>query len=235
MRNKRWLVIPFILLFTLGCGLISQAQDIKNAASTDLPALQTAASTDLPALQTAASTALPALLTGVPTAQGFIETVAAQLPTSACTGTPTAGGLGISMDTARTVLQMSQQFAFADGTADGQPAVVATLTTTGASTFPAIAQGFSAQFIGNVCNLSKVSVTIPRTDQQDTADQGVSVLNFVLGSTLPPDVTLSFLTWLTQNYPNVAVSGTQQTTIKNMQFTLQRNQTSMVLNIVPTP
>jgi len=211
MHKKRWLVIPFLMLFIMGCGLISGVQGLQNAATT----------------------ALPALLTSAPTAQGLIETAAAQLPTSACTGTPSAGGLGISLDTARTVLQMSQQFAFADGTANGQPAVIATLTTAGASTFPAIAQGFSAQFIGDVCNLSRVLVTIPRTDQQDTSDQGVSVLNIVLAGTLPVDVQLSFLTWVSQNYPAIPVSGQQQTTIKTFQFTLQRNQTSMVLDIVP--
>jgi hypothetical protein len=109
------------------------------------------------------------------------------------------------------------------------------LTTDGASTFPAIAQGFTAQFIGDPCNLSRITITIPRTDQQNTADQGVGILNIVLAGTLPPDVQLSFLTWVAQNYPNVPVSGQQQTTIKTFQFTLQRNPTSMVLDIVPTP
>ena len=233
MRKNRWLVIPFLMLFVMGCGLISGVQGLQNAVTTQLPALQTAASTDLPAMETAASTVLPALLTSVPTAQGLVETAAAQLPTSACPGTPTAGGLGISMDTARTVLQMTQQFAFADGTANGQPAVIVTLTTDGASTFPAIAQGFSAQFIGDPCNLNQISVSIPRTDQQNTADQGVIAINSVLAGTLPTDVQLTFLSWVTQNYPTVPVSGQQQTTIKNMQFTLQRNQTSMVLDILP--
>ena len=233
MHKKRWLVIPFLMLFIMGCGLISGVQGLQNAATTALPALQTAASTDLPAMETAAASEIPALLTSAPTEQGLIETAAAQLPTSACTGTPTAGGLGVSMDTARTVLQMSQQFTFADVTANGQPAVIASLTSAGASTFPAIAQGFSAQFIGNVCNLSQVLVTIPRTDQQDSSDQGVSVLNIVLTGTLPVDVQLAFLTWVAQNYPTVPVSGQQQTTIKTFQFTLQRNQTSMVLDIVP--
>ena len=138
------------------------------------------------------------------------------------------------MDNARSVLQMTQQFAFADGTANGQPAVIVTLTTSGASTFPAIAQGFSAQFIGDPCDLSQISVTIPRTDQQNTADQGVSVLNIVLAGTLPPDVQLTFLTWLTQNYSTLAVAGKVETTIKTMKFTLQRNQTSMLLDIVPS-
>jgi hypothetical protein len=222
MRKSRLLVIPFLLVFAMGCGLISGVQGLQNAATTALPAIQTAA-----------STALPALLTSVPTAQGLIETAAAQLPTSACNGTPTAGGLGVSMDTARSILQITQQFAFADGTANGQPAVTVTLTTAGASTFPAIAQGFSAQFIGDVCNLSQITVTIPRSDQQDTVDQGVNVLNIVLTGTLPPDVQLAFITWVAQNYSTVAVSAQQQTTIKTMQFTLQRNQTSMVLDILP--
>ena len=245
MHKNRWLVIPFLMIFVMGCGLLSGVQNIQNAATTALPALQTAASTDmpaaetaaatdLPALETAAATDLPALLTGVPTAQGMLETLAAQQQASGtCSGTPTAGGLGISMDTAKTVLQMSQQFSFADGTANGQPAAIVTLTTTGASSFPAIAQGFSAQFIGDPCNLSQISITIPRTDQQDTADQGLGVLNFVLAGTLPPDVQLPFLTWVAQSYPAVPVSGQQQTTIKTFQFTLQRNQTSMVLNILP--
>jgi hypothetical protein len=224
MNKKRWLVIPFILLFTLGCGLISQAQDIKNAASTAMPAI----STELTAL----ATQMPALLTSAPTAQGMIETLAASNP---CTGTTTPGGLGISMDTARTVLQMSKQFAFTDGTVKDQPAVIVALTPDGASSFPAIAQGFSAQFIGNACNLSRVTFTIPRTDQQDTVDQGISIINIVLTGTLPLDVTFAFAPWLNQNYSSVPVSGQQQTTIKTFQFTLQRDQTSMVLDIVPAP
>ena len=246
MRKKRWLVIPFLMLFAMGCGLISDVQGLQNvattalpavetAASTALPAVETAASTDLPAIETAAATEVPALLTAVPTDQGAIETLAAgQTGSNNCPSTPTPGGLGISINTAKAVLQITQQFQFADSSVGGQPAAVVTLTTSGASSFPAIAQGFIAQFIGDPCNLSRISITIPRTDQQDTADQGVSVLNLVLTGTLPIDVQLAFLTWVTQNYPTVPVSGQQQTTVKTFQFTLQRNQTSMVLDIVPT-
>ena len=243
MHNKRWLFILGVMTFLMACscGLLPSVQGLQNAATTDLPALQTAASTDLPALETAAatdlpametaaSTALPALLTSVPTAQDMINTLAAS---NTCAGTPTAGGLGISVNTAKTFLQMTQQFAFADGTANGQPVATATLTPSGASSFPAIAQGFSAQFIGNACNLSQIYITIPRTDQSDTADQGVSVLNIILTGTLPVDIQLSFLTWVSQNYPSVPVSGQEKTTIKTFQFTLQRSQTNMVLDIVP--
>ena len=235
MREKRWLFIPFLMIFAMGCGLISGVQGLQNAATTALPAVETAASTALPAVETAASTEVPALLTSVPTDQGAIETLAAgQTGSSNCPSTPTAGGLGISIDTAKTVLQITQQFAFADGSVGGQPAAIVTLTPSGASSFPAIAQGFTAQFIGDPCNLSRISISIPRTDQQATADQGTTVLNLVLTGTLPIDVQLAFLTWVSQNYPAVRVSGQQQTTIKTFQFNLQRNRTSMVLDIVPT-
>jgi hypothetical protein len=211
MRKIRWLVFPVFLIFLLGCGLLSGVQDIQKTVSTQLPEI----------------------LTSAPTAQGMIETIAAQQSTNKCTGTPTTGGLGVSVETAKTVLQMTQEFAFTDGTANGKPAVIATLTTSGATTFSAISQGFSAQFIGDVCNLSEVTVTIPRTDQQDTIDQGTEVLNIVLAGTLPPDVQLAFLTWVTENYSSMTVSGSADTTIKNMKFSLQRNQTSMLLDIVP--
>jgi hypothetical protein len=245
MRKKRWLFIPFLMIFAMGCGLISGVQGLQNAAttalpavetsaSTDLPALETAASTDLPAIETAASTEVPALLTALPTGQGMLETLAAgQTGSSNCPSTPTAGGLGVSMNTAKSVFQIAQQFTIANGSVGGQPAAIVTLTPSGASSFPAIAQGFTAQFIGDPCNLSRISITIPRTDQQDTADQGVSILNLVIIGTLPIDVQLAFFTWLTQNYPTVPVSGQQQTTIKTFQFNLQRNQTSMVLDILP--
>ena len=82
---------PILMVFVMGCGLISGVQGLQNAATTALPALQTAASTDLPAMETAASTEIPALLTSVPTAQGAIETAAAQPSTSTCAGTPTPG------------------------------------------------------------------------------------------------------------------------------------------------
>jgi hypothetical protein len=235
MRKKRWLFLfgTMIFIVACSCGLLPSVQGLQNAATTALPALQTAVSTDLPALQTAAASAMPALLTSVPTAQDMLETLAAS--SNPCTGTPTAGGLGISLNTTRTVLQMTQQFAIADGSANGQPAAIVTLTQAGASSFPAIAQGFNAQFIGSDCNLSRISISIPRTDQQDTADQGVSVVNIILAGTLPADIQFPFLTWVATNYPSVPVAGQQKTIIKTYQFTLQRDQTKMLLDIVPAP
>lgn len=211
MRKIRWLVFPLFLIFLLGCGLLSGIQDIQKTVSTQLPGI----------------------LTSAPTAEGMIETLAAQQSQNQCTGTPTTGGLGISVENTKNFLQLTQEFTFSDGTANGQPAVIATLTTSGASTFPAIAQGFSAVYIGNVCNLSQVAITIPRSDQQDTVDQGLGVMNIVLAGTLPADVQITFFTWLTDNYGSLAVDGHTQTTIKNMQFNLQRSQTNMLLEILP--
>jgi hypothetical protein len=209
MHNKRWLVFPILLFFVMAC-LCSGLQNITNAASTQIPEL----------------------LTSAPTAQGMIETLAAQ-PTSTCPSTPTSGGLGIQLDTAKSVLQASGQFQFADTTVNGQPATTATLASGGASAFPDVAQGFSAQFIGDPCNLSRVLVTSPYTDQQATVDQGLSVATILLTAVIPLDVQLPLMTWLATEYSSVQAGDSKQTTIKNMQFTLSRSQTEVSLEIVP--
>ena len=211
MRKIRWLVLPFLLLFLLGCGLFSGIQELRNAATTQLPSI----------------------LTSVPTAQGFIQTIAAQPTSSPCPGSQTTGGLGVSADRARAMLQGTGQFTFTDGTVDGLPATIATLGSSGASTYAAIADGYSAQFIGDPCNLSKIVVIAPYTDQKETIDQGVAAAGVLFAAILPVDVQFSLLPWLAQNYANVPASGQQQTTIKNMQFTLQRNQDVMRLEILP--
>ena len=210
MRTMRWLVIPLLLFFMLGCGLFSGIQNIQNVASTQLPSI----------------------LTSEPTMQGMIETAAAEQISSNC-GTPTAGGLGIALDRAKKVLQTTGQFTFTDSTVDGQPASTATLASTGASTFSAISNGFSAQFIGDPCNLTEILMKAPYTDQQETVDQGLAAATVLFSTLMPLDVQLPLLTWLSENYTNVPVSGQQQTTIKNMQFTLQRNQNEMTLEVVP--
>jgi hypothetical protein len=210
MHSRRFLVIPCLLLFMLACNMISRAQSIQNAVSTQLPSL----------------------LTNVPTVQGMLETIASQ-STSACPGTSTTGGLGLSLDHAKAVLQATQQFTFTDSTVTGQPASTATLSAGGASTFSAISSGFSAQFIGDPCNLSRILVTAPYTDQPETVTQGLTVTNSLFTTLLPLDVQLPLLAWLATTYSNVPVSGQQQTTIKNMQFTLSRTSAEMNLEVVP--
>ena len=209
MRLTRFLAIPFVMLFVLACGLTNGIQQIQQAA-----------------------TQLPGMLTSMPTAMGAVETSVAAQASGNCS-TPTPGGLGITLDKAKTVLQITQQFTFTDGTLDGQPVSTATLASAAASTFSAIANGFSAQFIGDPCNLSKILVTIPRTDQQNMADQGIGVINILFSAFIPPEIQLPLLAWLAENYANVPVSGQQQTTIGTMQFTLQRTQAIMTLEIVP--
>ncbi len=211
MRHTRLLIIPFVMLFILACGLSNGIQQLEQAA-----------------------TNLPDLLTSAPTAFGAIETaVASVVPTSSCVGTPTAGNLGLQMDQARSVLQATGQFTFTDGSVNGQPASTATLASTAAGAFSAISSGFSAQFIGDPCNLSEIKVTIPRTDQQATVDEGVAVSTTLFSGILPPEVTLGFFTWMAQNYGNMTVGGQQQTTFGKIQFTLQRDQTNMLVDVLP--
>jgi hypothetical protein len=208
MRLFRFLAIPLAMLFTLACGLTNGIQQ--------------------------AATQLPGILTSAPTALGAMETLAAAQSSSNCfSTTPTSGGLGISMDTVKTVLQITNQFTITDGTIDGQTASTITLTPTAAASFHEIANGFSARFIGDPCNIGKISVTIPRTDQQATIDQGMGLVTILFTGVMPPGAQISFITWLAKEYAAVPVGGQQQTTVENMQLTLQRNQTEMVLDIVP--
>jgi hypothetical protein len=207
MRRYRLLVIPLVMVFLLACGLTNGISGIE--------------------------TQLPGILTSVPTAMGAVETLSAQQSSTNCPATPTTGGMGISLDTAKRVLLITNQLAFTDGTANGQPDSTAKLTSFAAATFPAIANGFSAQFIGDPCNINEIKVTIPRTDQQDTVDQGMGLLNLVIAGVIPPGTQVELLAWMVQGYSSIPVGGQQQTTIGNMQFTLSRSQTEMMLDIVP--
>ncbi len=209
MRNLRWLVIPVLLFALLGCGLANGIQQIQQAV-----------------------TELPAALTNMPTAMGSMETAAAAQSTAASSSS-TTGGLGLSADAAKSILQMTGQFSFTDGTVGGQTATTAKLTATGATTFPAIASGFYAELIGDPANLSQVIVVVPRTNDQTTVDQGIGVINVLFVGFMSADVQLPFFTWLTQNYSGVTVGGQQQTTIGKMQFTLKRTDTVMNLQIDP--
>jgi hypothetical protein len=208
MRHSRLLIIPFLMLFIMACGLSNAVQQVE--------------------------TQLPGALTNAPTALGFVETaVASVVPTSSCTGTPSGAGLGLQLDVTRAVLEKTGQFTFTESTANGQPVSTATLASTAAGTFSAISSGFSAQFIGDVCNLAEIKMTIPRTDQQATVDQGIGVTTVLFSGILPPEVTLGLFTWLAQNYGNVTVGGQQQTTFGKFQFTLQRDQANMTLDVLP--
>ncbi len=204
MRIVRWFVIPVLLFALLGCGVVNSLQQ--------------------------AASEVPALLTSMPTTEGALSTMAA---VQGASGTAVPGTLGVSLQTAEMILSATQQFSFTNGTAGNRPEVVATLTNAAASTFPTVASGFKAEFIGDPASLSEIKVTIPRDATQTSADEGVGVLNILFSGMLPPDVQLSFLTWSAQNYANVPVGGQQQTTIGNFQFTLSRSQTAMTLDVLP--
>jgi hypothetical protein len=207
MRRTRFLAIPLVMVFLLACGLTNGISGI--------------------------ATQLPGILTSVPTALGAVETLSSQQSSSNCPATPTAGGLGISLDQVKLVLQATQQFVFTDGTVNGQPASTATLGPALTASFPDIATGFSAQFIGDSCNIGELTISLPRNDQQATVDQAVGLIDVLIAAFLPSGDQLAVINWMTQNYGTIPVGGQAQTTAGSMQFTLTRSQTEMVLDILP--
>jgi hypothetical protein len=207
MHQFRFLAIPLVMIFLLACSLTSGIQGI--------------------------ATDLPGILTSVPTELGAVETLSAQQSSSNCSTTPTASGLGISLDRVKTVLQATNQFVFTDGTVNGRPASTATLGPGLTPSFPAIANGFSAQFIGDPCNISQLTISTPRNDQQDTVDQAIGLINVLIAGVMPSGAQLTIISWMSQEYASLPVGGQQQTTAGSMLFTLSRTQTEMVLDIVP--
>jgi hypothetical protein len=207
MRRTRLLAIPLVMVFLLACGLTNGISGL--------------------------ATQLPAMLTSAPTAMGAVETLSAQQSSTNCPATPTAGGLGISLDTVKTILQVTQQFIFTDGTLNGKPDSTATLGPTMTASFPDIAAGFSAQFIGDPCNISELTISMPRTDQQATVDQALGIVNVLIAVLLPSGDQLAVITWLTQNYGSIKVGETVQKTLGVLHFTLTRSQTEMVIDTVP--
>jgi hypothetical protein len=180
------------------------------------------------------ATQLPGILTSVPTEMGVVETLSAQQSSTNCPATPTAGGLGISLYQVKSVLEPTQQFVFTDSTVNGQPASTATLGPVLTASFPDIATGFSAQFIGDPCNVSELTLSLPRNEQQATVDQALGLIDVLVAVFLPSGDQLAVINWMTQNYGTLQVGGKAQTTSGSMQFTLTRSQTEMVLDIVPT-
>lgn len=204
MRKARWMIVlPFLLLATLACGLMSGIEQIKNAA-----------------------TQLPGMLTAAPTMLGPIETAAAEI-------TPAVDGQ-LSLQNAKPLLEMSQQFKFTDESVDGQAATVARLTDGGANTFSTVADGFSAAFIGDdPNNLDQIKITVQRNDTQNSVDEGIALINLVLAGVLPANTQVDFASWLTDNYSSLTVSGKSDKTIGKIQFTLERTDANMILTVVP--
>jgi hypothetical protein len=147
---------------------------------------------------------------------------------------PAAGGLGISAEAVRTALQKTQQFNLSDDTLIGQPALMVALSPAGGQAFPLLAAGFSAAFIGDPANLSKIVFTIPRTDEQASVDQGLGLMKTISAGCMPAGVQARFMTWLTKYYASPG-EPVQQTIIGNWLFTLSRPGIQMDLNIVPAP
>lgn len=215
MRKIRWMIALALLLVTsLGCGLLSNVQN-------GVQQIQSAA------------TQLPGMLTAAPSMVGPMETAAAQMTAPSGSGSSGAAQ-GLSIDNLKTILQVTGEVKFTDSTVGGQPATIATLSDTGVSTFPAMGTAFSATFIGDTSNLSQIKIAAPRSDAQDTVDQGIALNNLMLSGVLSPSVQVSFSTWLTENYAGVAVGGTLSKTVENVQFTLDRTAATETLTVVPS-
>jgi hypothetical protein len=205
MRIARYLVIPVLLVAILGCGLTNSIQQ--------------------------AVTQLPAALTAMPTAMEAMSTMAVGQGPSANTA-PSAGGLDIALDSVKKV-QQTGRYSFTDSTEGGQPVSTAILTNEGGSIPPVIVKGFSARFIGDPANLSQILVTVPGTQDPATAYEELALIDNLLEAALPPDVQPIFVPWMTQNFP--PMSGAQQTTIKNLRFTLKKSGADVTLEVDPAP
>jgi len=206
MRNLRWLVLPVVLFSLLACGLGGSLQQLQQAV-----------------------TQMPAMLTSLPTMMNAISTMpAGGIP--APNATPSTGGLNITLDTVKKA-QLTGRYSFTDSTEGGQPVSTAVLTNEGGSIPPAILKGFSARFTGDPANLSQILVTVPATQDPATAYEELALIDNLLEAALPPDVQPTFVPWLTQNFPPVA--GEQQTTVKNLHFTLKETGADVILEVDP--
>ncbi len=172
------------------------------------------------------------MTTKLPGDLSAVETAAAGESSVVC-GTPTPGTMKINTANARAVLQITGMVDFTDTTVDGKPATTLTLTSTGANAYPAIATGSSVEFVGDSCAITLVHVVIPRTTDQATVDQGLALLNLTLAASMPLDVQVPLLSWLNDNYSGLAVGAQTQTTLSNIKFTMQRNDTQMILEAAP--
>ena len=177
-----------------------------------------------------AQTDIPAMLTAAPTLLGPLGTAAAEF-TPPVSSTFTPGGLGIKLEDVKLVMGATKQFTFSDGSLNGQPAAIASLSADFAATIPALADGFSAAFAGDPKNLSEIKITIPYSDDQKVVQAGLSMMTVLFASILPPEALISFVPWITENYSKLQVGDTKEFTVKNIKFSLSRTQTRMNLDI----
>jgi|WetSurMetagenome_2_1015567.scaffolds.fasta_scaffold256655_2 hypothetical protein len=215
MRTRRYLFIALFVVILLACDLNSGLQTVQ----TQIPAFLTRSPSELEPLRTLFATL--GSHDGTP------------VPTLDCSNAPSAGGLNIRMDNVRQVLDMTGQIILTDGNENGTAVTTARLTSMAASTFSLIADGFTAEFIGNPCNLTEIRTTIPRMEGQKTVDQGVEMVSLLFTGVLPPDVSLGLIPWAYQNYGNIPLGGQQQTTLGIYQFTLKREENKMILDVTP--
>jgi hypothetical protein len=176
---------------------------------------------------------IPSSVTKPTAAIGDNETATVEFPTmteltsTPSNGTLSASGLSINLEDIKSVMLVTQRFAFTDSTVDNKPVSIAKLTPASAANFPTFETGFSAAFIGNPENLNEIKITVPRTEDQTTGNDGVGLMTMMFASVLPTDVQSQFLTWINQNYVTMPVGASKEITVKNFKFTLSRTSTKL--------
>jgi len=144
----------------------------------------------------------------------------------------------LSVATTRVALEALQWFVFTEETVDGQPALIAKLTTEGEKHYPGVGSGFTGIFLGDPNNLSQIRITVLRTDMsaQGLINGGPWLIQNILANLLPfsPDEKGAFFDWIDANFLTVPVAGKQEMAIKNVQFLLERPESDTIsLTVIP--
>ena len=204
-----------LVLATLACNAVAGLQNIQ----TEIPSMMTA----VPSMMTA----VPAMMTAVPTMLDSLPTV------SSSDAVPSTGGLGIDIEKVKAVLEATKQFTFTDSSVDGQPALVAGLSSDLATAMPMVAESFSAVFIGDPKDISEIRISVPSSEDQAAVQTGLGMVTVIFAGILPTDSLISFLPWITENYTKLPVGATEEMTAGKMKFTLSKSETTVLLVIVP--
>ncbi|MEI7844489.1 MAG: hypothetical protein WCK35_01675 [Chloroflexota bacterium] len=202
--------LSMLVLATLACKTVAGLQNIQPEIPTIL-------------------TTVPAMLTAVPT-------MLDSLPTESSSDVaPSTGGLGIDIEKVKTVLETTKQFTFTESSVDGQPALVAGLSSDLATAMPVVAESFSAVFIGDPKDISEIRISVPSSEDQAAVQTGLSMVTVIFAGILPTDSLISFLPWITENYTKLPVGGTEEMTAGKLKFTLSKSEVTVLLVIVPAP
>lgn len=213
MRQFKLLItISVLLMAVLACSALPTLQQVQ----TEVPALITNVPTDIAPLNTAIADFTPPAL---PNLNG--------------SGTASAGGLGISVTNIRKAMEATNQFVYTDGTLDGKPALIATLSSSAATTMPGFSEVFSIAFVGDPENLEEIKMTVPFSSDSAAVSAGLGLVTVMFTAILPANVVISFIPWVNDNYSKLPDNGSVNMSSGNMNFVLSRAGDVVTLDITP--